>query len=99
MFLESIKNIKSNSDFDLILYITGLNPFCFMRTNIYIETLHYRLQIEPKNGIMEELYSPDKMVEISIFSFELQLAKTDGSKVVARHFTVAAIRRSSYAPY
>ena len=27
------KNIKSNSDFDLILYITGLNPFLFMRTN------------------------------------------------------------------
>ena len=33
VFLESIKNIKSNSDFDLILYITGLNPFCFMITN------------------------------------------------------------------
>ena len=51
-----------------------------------------------KNGIMEELYSPDKMVEISIFSFESQLAKNDGSKVV-RHSTVAAIMRSPYAPY
>ncbi len=39
---------------------------------------------------MVELYSPDKMVEISIFSFESQLAKNDGSKVV-RHSTVAAI--------
>lgn len=27
------KKFKNNSDFDLILYITGLNPFCFMRTN------------------------------------------------------------------
>jgi len=32
--------------------------------NIYIETLHYRLQIALKNDIMVELYSPDKMVGI-----------------------------------
>ena len=67
--------------------------------NIYIETLHYRLQIALKNDIMVELYSPDKMVEISIFSFESHLAKNDGSKVVARHSTVAAIGRPPYAPY
>ena len=48
--------------------------------------------------IMKKLYSPDKMVEISIFSFESQFAKNDGSKVV-RHSTVAAIMRSPYAPY
>ena len=65
---------------------------------LYTETLHYRLQIEFKNGIMVKLYSPDKMVEISIFSFESQLAKNDGSKVV-RHSTVAAIMQSPYAPY
>ena len=48
---------------------------------------------------MVELYSPDKMVEISIFSFESQLAKNDGSKEVARHSTVTAIMRSPYAPH
>ena len=32
--------------------------------NIYIETLHYRLQIQLKNDIMVKLYSPDKMVGI-----------------------------------
>ena len=32
--------------------------------NIYIETLHYRLQIALKNDIMVKLYSPDKMVGI-----------------------------------
>ena len=47
---------------------------------------------------MVKLDSPDKMVEISIFSFESQLAKNDGSKVV-RHSTVAAIGRSPYAPH
>ncbi len=47
---------------------------------------------------MIKLYSPDKMIEISIFSFELQLAKNDGSKVV-RHSTVAAIMRLPYASY
>jgi len=51
-----------------------------------------------KNGIMIKLYSPDKMVEISIFSFESQLVKNDGSKVV-RHSTVVAIGWSPYAPY
>ncbi len=39
---------------------------------------------------MIKLYSPDKMVGTSIFSCESQLAKNDGSKVVARHSTVAA---------
>lgn len=48
---------------------------------------------------MVELYSPDKMVKISIFSFESQLAKNDGSKEVTRHSTVAAIMRSPYAPH
>ena len=46
---------------------------------------------------MVTLYSPDKMVEISIFSFESQFANTDGSKVV-RHSMVVAIMRLPYAP-
>ena len=81
--------------------------FCIMeyRPNFYDEKRAVRfffdlekiLQKKVKSGIMIRLYSPDKMVEISIFSFESQFANTDGSKVV-RHSTVVAIMRLPYAP-